>query len=201
MINISICNIGIVVNYRKIYNSIIDRAKNRPCPEGYTEKHHIKPRCIGGLDTSDNIAVLTPEEHFLCHVLLVKMYPSDTQLIYAVMNMCIGHKGKRKSRRLYGWLRRKYSEVRKIDSMGDGNTQYGTMWINENGTTNNKKIKNNESIPYGWSKGRVLKKKPLCIYCETRNQTPKTTSCKDLERIRLYRLDRDKKIRTETIIS
>ena len=41
------------MNYQKIYNQIIERAKTRQL-EGYKEKHHILPRCMGGLDI-DNI--------------------------------------------------------------------------------------------------------------------------------------------------
>lgn len=38
---------------------------------------------------------------------------------------------------------------------GNNNSQYGTMWITNEFT--NKKIKNDDVIPEGWRKGRVLK--------------------------------------------
>lgn len=156
------------MNYKRIYELIINRSKQRLPPEGYVEHHHIIPRCLGGSDDKENIAVLTPEEHFLCHVLLVKINPEETGLIYAVNKMCCGHKGKRKRRKLYGWLKRKFSEQRKLDSAGKGNTQYGTMWINKIGTTENRKIKKNEPIPKGWVKGRRLTKEDnnsYCVFC------------------------------------
>lgn len=40
---------------------------------GYTEKHHIIPRCAGGRDTKENIVYLTAGDHFKCHQLLTEM--------------------------------------------------------------------------------------------------------------------------------
>lgn len=64
--------------YTKIYFSIIARAKSRPKLTGYTEKHHVIPKSLGGSNNIDNLVVLTAKEHFLCHRLLVKM----TQGVY-----------------------------------------------------------------------------------------------------------------------
>jgi len=59
--------------YTRIYYQIVQHAKQRIAPQGYTEKHHIIPRSIGGNNSSTNIVTLTAREHFLCHWLLVKM--------------------------------------------------------------------------------------------------------------------------------
>lgn len=59
--------------YTRIYNKIIERAKSRPDPKTYTERHHIIPRSLGGSNAKSNIAVLTAREHFICHWLLPKM--------------------------------------------------------------------------------------------------------------------------------
>ena len=40
---------------------------------GYTESHHIIPRCISGSDDYHNLIYLTANEHFICHWLLMKM--------------------------------------------------------------------------------------------------------------------------------
>ena len=58
--------------YTKWYNSIISRAQ-LCTPLGYTEKHHISPRCMGGNNTSVNLVRLTYREHRLCHLLLPYM--------------------------------------------------------------------------------------------------------------------------------
>lgn len=39
---------------------------------GYTEKHHIIPKSLGGTDDPDNLVNLTAREHFICHCLLTK---------------------------------------------------------------------------------------------------------------------------------
>jgi hypothetical protein len=58
--------------YTKIYYNIIKRAFSRSII-GYTEKHHIIPRSIGGNNKRSNIVALTAKEHRLCHLLLTKM--------------------------------------------------------------------------------------------------------------------------------
>lgn len=77
------------MDYQKIYNQIIERAKTRQL-EGYKEKHHILPKCIGGLDVKENLVELTAREHFLCHKLLCKIYPNEYKLWYALWLMVIG---------------------------------------------------------------------------------------------------------------
>ena len=62
--------------YFNWYESIIERAKDREI-EGYKERHHIIPKCMGGDDSKGNLVCLTPEEHYVCHQILIKMYPSE----------------------------------------------------------------------------------------------------------------------------
>ena len=45
------------MNYKKIHDQIIERAKTRKL-EGYKEKHHIIPRCMGGNDEPENLVQL-----------------------------------------------------------------------------------------------------------------------------------------------
>ena len=84
------------MNYEKIYNQIVNRAKNRIL-ECYTEKHHIIPRCMGGSDEKENLVNLTAREHFICHRLLVQIHPSNNKLKFALWAMC-NMKSKRQSR-------------------------------------------------------------------------------------------------------
>ena len=77
------------MDYTKTYNQIIERAQNRKL-DGYTEKHHIVPKCIGGLDVKENIVKLTAREHFLCHMLLCEIYPKENKLKHALFLMAIG---------------------------------------------------------------------------------------------------------------
>ena len=59
--------------YTRWYYSIIDRAKSRPKNNGYVERHHIIPKSLGGSNNKENIVSLTAREHFLVHLLLVRM--------------------------------------------------------------------------------------------------------------------------------
>lgn len=93
------------MDYKGIYKRIIVRAKTRSTVEGYTERHHIIPKCLGGSDDESNIAVLTAEEHYLCHQLLVKLHPVNRKLICAAQYMTTGHQ---RSNKCYGWLKRKF---------------------------------------------------------------------------------------------
>lgn len=97
------------MNYQKIYDNLINRNILRT---GYVENHHILPRCLGGSNNQENLIKLYPEEHYLAHLLLCKIYPGNQKLLYAAMNMTTGamiNNGKR-SNKAYGWLRRQYAE-------------------------------------------------------------------------------------------
>jgi hypothetical protein len=58
--------------YNRWYYQIINNAQDRPVI-GYTEKHHILPRSLGGTDDISNIVKLSAREHFVCHLLLTKI--------------------------------------------------------------------------------------------------------------------------------
>lgn len=98
------------MDYKKHYEKLIDRAKNREVV-GYVEKHHIIPKCVGGSNSKENISFLTPEEHYLAHLLLVKIYPNEIKLLMAARYMCFGNKknGGRTNNKIFGWLRRKHA--------------------------------------------------------------------------------------------
>jgi hypothetical protein len=76
------------MDYRKIYNKIVERGKSRTMV-GYYEKHHIIPKCVGGKDVKDNIVNLTSREHFICHWLLHNMFPDNVKLSRAFTMMCL----------------------------------------------------------------------------------------------------------------
>lgn len=75
------------MNYQKIYNQIIDRAKST-IQEGYVERHHIVPRSLGGSDDISNLVSLTAREHYLCHWLLAK-HTNDKKMWLAFSMMCV----------------------------------------------------------------------------------------------------------------
>lgn len=107
------------MDYSKHYAALITRAQTRDRIDGfYYEKHHILPRCLGGSDEADNLVILTPEEHFVAHQLLVKNYPMSEGLAFACLKMCGNPHGQR-SNKAYGWLRRRHSIATKKRLIGN----------------------------------------------------------------------------------
>lgn len=143
------------MNYEKIYDSLISKAQNRIL-ETYTETHHIVPKCIGGTDNINNLVELTPEEHYLAHQLLVKIYPQNHSLVKAAAMMIPN----RPSNKMYGWLKRRFAKAQSVSQTGGGNSQFGTRWIYNLELEISKKISISEPLPTGWNEGRKLKFSP-----------------------------------------
>lgn len=79
--------------YTNWYFNIIRNALTRSTPTSYYEKHHILPKCfrLGGEKDPFNIVALTGKEHFICHLLLVKMISDKSlkmKLSCAALRMC-----------------------------------------------------------------------------------------------------------------
>jgi len=96
--------------YKKWYDSIIDRAKNRVL-SCYVEKHHIIPKSCGGSNDKDNLVPLTAREHYIVHMLLpfcvIKKY--KLKMIKGFMYMNVKPKN---SKRLYKINSRMYEKFR-----------------------------------------------------------------------------------------
>ena len=114
--------------YQDWYNSLISNAKNRSI-EGYTEKHHIIPKSMGGTDDTDNLVKLTAREHFIAHVLLTKFTESThkAKMIHALWRFCVGGNKNQKlvSSRYYEKLKIQFSEMKSEEMTGEKNHFYG----------------------------------------------------------------------------
>lgn len=106
------------MNYSKIYTDICERAKSRILT-GYKERHHVIPECMGGSNDKENLVDLTAEEHFVAHQLLVRMYPSNFKLVFA-LNRMSGQGAKQQSRnnKRYGWIRKEFSAAISAANLG-----------------------------------------------------------------------------------
>lgn len=89
--------------YRLWYTTLIHRARERGSICGYSEKHHIRPRCLGGSNNKCNIVHLSFREHFLAHWLLTKMHRGKARrkMQYALLQMC--RPGRGMNRICSGW--------------------------------------------------------------------------------------------------
>lgn len=74
--NIYIQKIQELAHHNKYTKWYISICQNSNYKTGYGEKHHILPKCfkLGGETDKLNIVKLTAREHFVCHLLLTKMF-------------------------------------------------------------------------------------------------------------------------------
>lgn len=90
------------MNYKLIYtnliNNFVKHSKDSARESyGYSEAHHIIPRCLGGIDEESNIVHLPAKAHFIAHYLLVKMYP-DSIGLWSAFNLMSGQSSKQHQR-------------------------------------------------------------------------------------------------------
>lgn len=87
--------------YTRWYMKLCQTRQQMPKRDGYLEQHHIIPECLGGPDTRLNMVYLTAREHFIAHLLLVKMLTGKErkQMQFALTFM--RGKGRGKGRQLY----------------------------------------------------------------------------------------------------
>lgn len=154
------------MNYQKIYSSIIEHRKQYPPFGGYCETHHIIPKSIGGSNNFDNLVTLTAREHFICHLLLVKIYsdtPNYYKMVKAFFMMQAESKNQKRyfSSRQYSKLREEYSKYQRNYVLGNKNPNYGKVWCVEETDTNCSKRKPfpKQSIPSGWIPTKKMKKR------------------------------------------
>lgn len=106
------------MDYRWHYDKLLSRARSRVV-DGYVERHHATPRCLGGGEEIGNLVILTPEEHLIAHLLLVKMYPGNHKLVYAANMMTLNANGMRpNNNKEIGWLRRRFAEASRAIGTG-----------------------------------------------------------------------------------
>lgn len=109
------------MNYEKIYLSIIEQATKqvRNKNDGnYYERHHIVPKSFGGTNKKDNLVLLKAREHFLCHLLLVKINKQDKNKYKKMLHAFMLLKGKKSyqyryiNSKLYDSIKKEYSKIR-----------------------------------------------------------------------------------------
>ena len=123
--------------YTSCYYRIVNRAKDRTLT-GYTEKHHIIPKSLGGDNSSENIAILTAREHFICHLLLTRMVigKAKQKMFYALHAMShLLNENRYISSRVAEMTKIECARLRSIARkgimVGDKNYNYGNRWTEE----------------------------------------------------------------------
>lgn len=154
------------MNYQKIHDSIINKAKLRGLDKSklnfYSEKHHIIPKSIGGLDSDDNLVLLTASEHFVVHQLLSKIYKKlNTKQYYSLLcaakQLTINGKYTSRNNKEYSWIRTQLSKTQSSLYSGKGNPFYGKTHSIETKKMWSEKRKGSGSATYGKRRPHVSK--------------------------------------------
>ena len=123
--------------YTRWYYNIIERAQTRTIT-GYTEKHHIIPKSLGGNNSIENLTTLTAREHYVCHWLLTKMVTGAAKQKMSYALHAMGHLGS-PQRYINSFIyernkiecARLRSIARKGILVGEKNYNYGKKWSSE----------------------------------------------------------------------
>ena len=161
------------MNYHKLYMRIIFLAKQQKRKKGqgiYYELHHILPKSLFPLwaKRKDNLVLLTAREHFFCHQLLTKIYPTR-QMFLALWKLCSDGQNKSCTPKEYERIKLqcvnngafntfkgkthslRACEKIKNSKIGDKNPMYGTHWY-----TNGKINIQSKDCPEGFYRGRTI---------------------------------------------
>ena len=122
--------------YTKWYFNIISNAQNRNVT-GYTEKHHIIPKSLGGSNKKENLVKLTAREHFICHWLLTKMV-LETKQKYQMWNAfsCMLYRERpdqdryKVNSKTFENIKKSGSIIKSVRFSGENNPMYGLKGIN-----------------------------------------------------------------------
>lgn len=120
------------MNYTHVYNMLMESRQilNRIKVKGDgLEVHHIIPRSLGGSNSKSNLVVLTAREHYLAHLLLIKMHEgrNKAKMVYAFhrMNFCNGSQAR--NSKDYDHIRSLYSK----HVSGPNHPRFGVKRSNE----------------------------------------------------------------------
>ena len=135
-----------IARWQKWYNSIIEKRIKEPLLHGYKEKHHILPKSLGGSNNKDNLIYLTAKEHYICHLLLVRIYQKNPiaykKMLYALFRL--GNCNKHYNSNTYKIYREEYINtccVGHHNQDGEKNSAFGKKWMSNNKLKISKMIK------------------------------------------------------------
>lgn len=117
--------------YSRWYENLIEKAVTRKVLSGYTERHHIIPKCWGGSNEIDNLIELTAREHYIAHALLWKMSlpkKHHVQMMHAftaMTRMRYDNRAYKINSRVFEAIRIEHSNHMKEKCKGRGNPNFG----------------------------------------------------------------------------
>ena len=159
------------MNYQCIYDRLIFKRKHlellTKTNKNHYHRHHIVPLSMNGEDSSTNIVILTPKEHFVAHHLLWKIYKND-QMFYAMLYMLgryralpnyelktFGIRPSLINGRLYAKITALQSQKQSARMSGNGNPMFGSKykWINDG--IRNYRLSDGQALPSNMKYGKI----------------------------------------------
>jgi hypothetical protein len=154
--------------YLNIYFDIINKAKIRNTTSELVEIHHVIPKSLGGSNKKENLVILTPREHFVCHKILIKITSSENRkkMCYAFWRMCNGSPSNK-----YNVTSQQYENARQMfinsrkaheqsleTKLKRSNSAKGKKrpWSKENIKKYNDKIKNGQKINHCLKRWKIV---------------------------------------------
>ncbi len=160
------------MNYERIYKQLIESRKllnRKKDKSNYYEKHHILPRSLGGSNSEENLVLLTLKEHFVAHLLLIKITKgNDKRKMYAALSMFSKHK---LPNRIFS--ARQYAQIKEAvikANLGRIVSKETREKLRQHNlgkiVSKETKKKQSEQIKKAYSEGRVKNKKGVAIHSQ-----------------------------------
>ena len=169
------------MNYLKCYIDLVNKAKNREFDKNeYVEKHHIIPKSIFNNKKAnnilnhfgikfkmgkDNLVYFLAREHFVAHLLLLKIFKklntdAYERMLYAANFLRNRVNDNKMNSKKYTYLRKAFSKMMSKKLTGKPSRAKGYKWSDERKKIGNIHLKNKtyEEI-HGVKKGQELRKK------------------------------------------
>ena len=108
--------------YQIWYYKIINFAKCRKQIPEIIERHHIIPKSLGGDNSRENLVLLSPREHFICHLLLPKFTTGESRSKMCYATWALSNKKKSANLKItgrqYEIIKREFSKTHSISMTG-----------------------------------------------------------------------------------
>ena len=75
------------MTYIEFINDILNTRGRFACGDEYHERHHITPKCMGGINDNENLIDLFAREHYIAHKILAEENPDNIKLQLAYVCM------------------------------------------------------------------------------------------------------------------
>lgn len=152
------------MNYEKIYNDLIQKRRDHVLnkTDQYCECHHILPRSCNGSDDKSNLINFTAKEHFIAHLLLIKIYQQQKNvkfykaMVSALVFMADKNRKFHPEVRINSRLYEKYNKIRskQLSKTVGKHTKNKSLAYNPI-TKEQIFIKNDQQLPDGFQYGML----------------------------------------------